>query len=366
MVASATGLTIFGLVNLSTLAATESGYLLLFWKQLGFVAAGFGLMALIAFLDYRVLRLRSEVVLAVWAMTLLLMIAALISGARIRGVASWLVVGPVSFGPVEFAKLALIIILAKYFASRAEELAAPRHLFWSGLYALVPAIIALMQPDFGAVILFGAVWFGIVLVLGLPLKRFLVLISIGAVALIFIWSFALLPYQQERVAAFFHPEQDPLGASWQAQQALVAVGNGGWFGRGFTETLQARLGMLPESATDFVFAALTEQFGFIGGLFLIFLIGMLLWRILRVVLQSTNNFSRACAVGIFVLLFSEAAINIAMNIGLFPVTGIPLPFVSYGGSHLLATFLMLGLVESIRLHQPQMLRPQTHELSLWE
>ena len=366
MHASALGLVVLGLMNLFTLAETAEIERLLLVKQMAFLAVGIGIIVLLASLDYRVLRLKSEIVLAFWAVTTGLMLIALIAGVSIRGAASWLVVGPVSFGPAELAKLALIVVLAKYFASRAEEIAAPRHLIGSSVFAALPAGIALLQPDFGSAALFFAIWFGVVFVLGLPLKRFIALAAILLLAGILLWNFVLRSYQQERILSFVYPERDPLGSAWQAQQALVAVGSGGWLGRGFSETLQARLGMLPESATDFAFAALVEQFGFAGAVVLILLFGILMWRVLRVVWQATNNFSRACAAGIVVLFAAHVAIHVGMNIGLFPVTGIPLPFVSYGGSHLLTAFAMLGLVESIRLHQPQMLQSQSFGAQDWE
>lgn len=349
---AAFALAAFGMVNLFGLPNIE----VLRTKQLLFIGCGALLGVFLSLLDYRILRVRSEVSGGLWLLALVLLLSALLIGTRVRGTTSWLVLGPIAFGPVEFAKVALIAVLAKYFSSRAHEFASLRHLIGSFLFAAIPAFIAILYPDLGSALLFIAIWLGIVAAFGLPLRHLFVLACIAGILGGVFWQYGLHPYQQERVAAFFNPEDDPQGASWQAQQAVTSAGSGGFFGQGFSETLQAKLGLLPEAATDFAFAALVEQFGFLGGIIILILFAVILWRIFKTAWNATNNFSRACATGVAVLFVVEITVNVGMNVGLLPVVGIPLPFVSYGGSHIIAAFLLIGLVESVRLHQPQMLR----------
>ena len=192
----------------------------------------------------------------------------------------------------------------------------------------------------------------------------LLLLLLAAVILAVAWGTVLYDYQKDRLLTFLNPDADPLGAGYQTRQAVTAAGAGGFAGRGFfTEDLHARLSLLPESSSDFAFASLTEQAGLLGAILMLALFALILTRIERVARQATNNFSAIYALSLTVLLVTEITLHIGMNIGMLPVTGLPLPFVSYGGSHTLVAFAMLGLLESIRLHQPELRREEIEPLA---
>ena len=348
-------LSFLGILNLQSLALSNAEFKTLLIKQVLFVGLGFGVALGISTFDYRVLRTRSALIFLLWLCAVAVLVLPIVFGIRVRGAASWISFLGVSLQPIEFIKIVLLIVLAKYFAGRTQELVRPRHLIASGFYVAVPSLIAILQPDLGAAVLFAAVWFAVVALLGLPVRRIVALFLLFCVIAGAFWIGGLEPYQRERIASFFSPEPHALGAGYQVKQALIAIGSGGLWGRGTQGALHARLGMLPESATDFSFAALVEQIGFLGGASILVAFAIIIFRILRIGFVATNNFSRAYAVGLATLLFAEMTINIGMNVGFLPVTGLPLPFVSYGGSHTIATLLGIGLLESIRRHQPQML-----------
>lgn len=342
-------LSIGGLLNLLGTPAAQ----VLFIKQLIFTLIGFSLVVLVAAFDYRWFRASPMLGLAVWGIGLTLLLFVVVLGEAVRGAQNWLFVGPVSIGPIEIVKFGALVTLAAYFARSHQELVFLRRIFLSSLIVVIPIVLTFLQPDLGSAVILGALWFGVVIVLHMPFRfvaAVLVLIALfGAVG----WQTVLHDYQKERILSFMQPDIDPGGAAYQGRQATIAVGAGGIFGRGFfKEDLASNLAFLPESETDFAFAALVERSGLVGGVTALAAFGILLWRIQRVALSVTNNFSRVYAVGLFILFFTEVSLNIGMNLGLLPVTGNPLPFVSYGGSHTLIAFISLGLLESIRLHQP--------------
>jgi rod shape determining protein RodA len=222
-----------------------------------------------------------------------------------------------------------------------------RHILLSGFYVILPAFLLFFQPDLGSVIILSGLWLGVLLISGIKLRHFLILAILGIVAFIFAWNFFLLDYQKERIAAFFSP-QDPLGSSWSQNQAKIAIGSGGILGKGFGSGSQTQLGFLPEPQTDFIFAALAEEFGLAGVAFLILLFSILLWRIIKIALKSRGNFPRLFAAGFAVLLIFQIFISVGMNLGLLPIIGIPLPLLSYGGSNLIMAFIGLGILQSMK------------------
>lgn len=342
-------LSIGGLLNLLGTSAAQG----LFVKQLIFTIVGFALIILVAVLDYRWFRSSPILGLLVWGIGLVLLAFVVVWGEAVRGAQNWLFVGPLSIGPVEIVKFGALVTLAAFFARSHQELVFPRRIFISSLIVVIPIALTFLQPDLGSAIILGALWFGVVVVLRMPLRFVAAVLLLTALVGALGWQTALHDYQKERILSFMQPEADPSGAAYQSRQATIAVGAGGFLGRGFFEAdLASNLAFLPESATDFAFAALVERAGFVGGIATLTAFGVLLWRIRRVALSTTNNFSRVYAIGLFVLFFTEASLNIGMNLGMLPVTGNPLPFVSYGGSHTLIAFISLGLLESIRLHQP--------------
>jgi len=326
------------------------GDFLNFKKQIIFFGVGFFLMFLISFFDWRELRENSYLILIFYFFCLLSLAGLFFLAPEIRGVKSWYKLGPVSLDPIEFTKIILIILLAKYFSMRHIEMYRVRHILLSGAYIFLPAILIFFQPDLGQVLILVALWVGVLIISGIKLRHFLILVLCGLLILILSWSFLLKDYQKERVLSFLTPGIDPLGVSWSQNQAKIAIGSGGIFGQGIGQGSQTQYGFLPEPQTDFIFGALAEEMGLVGVSLLLFLFSILIWRIIKIALSSQTNFPRLFAAGFGILLISQVFIHIGMNIGIVPVIGIPLPLISYGGSSLIATLVGLGILESLKAH----------------
>ncbi len=327
------------------------GDFLNFKKQLIFFGIGIFLMFLTSFFDWRILRENSYLILVLYFLCLFALAGLFFFAPEIRGAKSWYKIGPISFDPIEFTKIVLIILLAKYFSIRHIEMYRIRHILISGLYIFLPSFLVFLQPDLGSVLILLSLWLGILIISGIKIGHFLILILVGLLFLTFGWSTILEEYQRERILSFIQPQlADPLKIGWSQNQAKIAIGSGGIFGKGIGKGSQTQYRFLPEPQTDFIFAVLAEETGLIGVLVLLFLFSILIWRILKIALSSQTNFSRLFATGFAILLISQIFINIGMNLGLLPIIGIPLPLISYGGSSLIATFIGLGILQSIKTH----------------
>ena len=249
-----------------------------------------------------------------------------------------------SIQPAEIAKLVLILVLAKFFSKRHVEISQFKHIFVSGMYTLVLFALVFLQPDFGSAIIIFSLWFGMVLVAGISWKHLLVVGTIGTLAFGGLWFFGFHEYQKQRILTFLHPLADIHGTGYNAYQSTIAVGSGELLGKGVGYGTQSKLKFLPEFQTDFIFAAFAEEWGFVGVTMLFVLFGFLLYRILHISAHAYSNFERLFGVGVAVLIVSHFTIHIGMNIGLLPVTGTTVPFLSYGGSHLLTEYLALGML----------------------
>lgn len=340
---------IFGLLSLYSSSFAKDSFLN-FQKQLLFVGVGFFLMAGISFFDYRALKQNSLFLLLFYLIFLLALALLFVFGDKIRGVYSWFRLGNFSFEPIEFMKLALVLVLAKYFSMRHIEMYRPFHIIISGIYVALPAFLVFLQPDIGSAAIIVVLWIGIMIIVGIKLRHLAFLSLIGILTSLFSWIFVLRDYQKDRIFAFLNPYFDPIGRGYNAIQSLIAVGSGGIFGMGLGYGSQVQYNFLPEAQTDFIFSAISEEFGFLGVFILLTLFIILFYRIIKIILGASNNFARLCAAGIILWIFFQIVINIGMNIGIFPITGIPLPFLSYGGSSLIALFLGLGLLQSIKVN----------------
>ena len=274
----------------------------------------------------------------------------LLAGIATRGSARWLHFSSFSISPADPIKLLLILILAKYFSRRHIEIANIKHILVSGTYVAIPAALVFFQPDFGSAIIITAIWLGMVTVSGISKKHLLLVFF--AVLLIFSvsWFFILKPYQKNRVFNFLDPLRDPKGAGYNALQSMIAVGSGQIFGKGIGYGTQSRLEFLPEHQTDFIFASFAEEWGLIGVLIFFIFYGIVVWRILKAAFNGQSNFERLFGMGLAIFVVAQAVIHIGMNVGLLPVTGIPLPFMSYGGSNLLTVFAGLGILMAMQRH----------------
>lgn len=314
------------------------------WALLGFVAFwGFSLI------DYRIYRNHGLFLVALYLGVLLLLAALLAFAPETRGVQAWFRFGKTGLQPVELAKLVLALVLAKYFSRRHVEIARLRHLVISGLYVAVAAVLVLAQPDFGSAVILAAIWLAVVVFSGIRFRHlaafFLITGALAAVS----WFWLFAPYQQSRITGFLDPYRDPRGAGYNTIQAMIAAGSGELTGKGIGYGSQSHLNFLPEAETDFVFAAFAEETGFIGALILLTLFGVLFWRIFVIGVRAGDNFSKLYVIAFAASLAVAAFIHIGMNLGVLPVTGIGLPFVSYGGSALITSLAGLGIVHSIRI-----------------
>lgn len=343
ILAAVTPILAAGLVTMKSFTG-ESGF---FDRQIMWVVISLVAFFGASFVDARFLK-RSDILMYIYGISIILLLVVFVAGHVVNGAKSWLALGAFSFQPSDVVKFSLILILAKYYSRRHVEIRHPKHIFISALYAFVPFILVFLEPDFGSAIIIFLIWFGMTLVSGISKKHLFVVFTCGAVAFLGLWLFVFKPYQKDRVLNFLHPVQDVRGSGYNAYQSRIAVGSGGLFGKGVGNGTQSRLQYLPEYQTDFVFAAFAEEWGFVGAIFLLILYGLLLSRILKISLVGATNFETLFGVGVAIFLLSHIMINIGMNIGIMPVTGITLPFMSYGGSHLIVEFTLLGMLMSMR------------------
>ncbi|MEK7228297.1 MAG: rod shape-determining protein RodA [Patescibacteria group bacterium] len=322
----------------------------LFTKQLLWLSVGLILLVGVAFTDVRFLRDSRYVVIA-YLCSLALLVLVLLVGKTVKGAQSWFGFGDFSFQPTDFVKILVVIVLAKYFSRRHIAITQFRHLIISAIYALVPIGLILLQPDFGSAMVVALLWLGMALVSGISKKHILLVLGIAIVIFSISWLFLFKPYQKARVVSFINPTSDIRGAGYNAYQSVIAVGSGKILGKGLGYGTQSRLNFLPEYQTDFVFAAFSEEWGFFGSLLVLCCFSYILWRLKVHAQRGASNFETLFCVGYMLLLFGHIVVNIGMNIGIMPVTGIPLPFMSYGGSHLLAEFVGLGIVLSMTRYE---------------
>ena len=318
-----------------------------FSRQIIFIGIGLLVMLVVSFMDARIFRTYTWVLMLFYLATLALLVLVLFFGARIHGMSGWFKIGDLGFEPVELAKLAVVLVLAKYFSSRHVEVYRVRHIIISAVYAFLPIGLVLLQPDLGSALILGIIWLGIVILSGIKSRHLLIVVATGVLLACLAWAFAFKPYQKERVLTFLNPAKDPLGYSYNLNQSKIAIGSGGFFGKGLGQGTQTQLNFLPEKQTDFIFAAFAEEWGFLGVLFLLGLYGLFFWRLVKLILSSANNFFRLFVAGFALMVFGQVVINIGMNLGLLPIAGIPLPFLSSGGSNLLINFIALGIAQNI-------------------
>lgn len=321
-----------------------------FKKQISFLVLGVALMFGLGFFDWRAFRDQPHVLLMAYFFCVTSLLFLFFIAPETRGIKGWYKIGPLSFDPAPLSVLVLVLVLAKYFSARHVELYNIKHIFISGLYVFLPFLLIFFQPDLGSSLSLLVVWWGILVVSGIGLKHFLLLCLIFSVLFALSWVFLLKPYQKVRVLNFLFPNADPLHGGWSQRQSGIAIGSGGLWGRGFKKGTQVQLGFLTYPQTDFVFAAVAEEFGFVGVCFVLTLILILCLRIVKVSYTSPTNFPRLFALGLSIWFMFQAFIHAGMNLGLLPVIGLPFPFVSYGGSGLITNFVGLGILQSLKVH----------------
>ncbi len=316
--------------------------------QAGFMGIGIVLLIVLSLLDYRIWWTLS------WPLYLLgagLLLAVLFFGQEIRGTTGWFVLFGQTFQPIEFVRVFFVLHLSRFFTTRLTGERPLWTLIVSGLFLAVYAALLVAQPEFGYTAVLGAVWFIFILVSKIP-KRFIALLILAViVASVFAWFFVLHGYQKDRITTFLNPDADRLGRSYNVTQSIVAIGSGRLFGRGLGLGPQSQLNFLPEQSTDFIFAVIAEELGFLGSVLVLGTFVLLFTGFFRAIRRANDPYTSLLTTGLLSLLFIQMFINIGMNLGILPVTGIPLPFISYGGSALLSNFFIIGIIQSIRARQ---------------
>ena len=350
MIGAALVLCAIGLLELWSIDAglLASGHQsIYFLKQGVFLAIGLGALLFLAFFNAQTYRNYSFFLVTIYFVALVLLVLVLIIAQNVRGMTGWFRFGEFGFAPVELAKFALILVLAKYFSQRHVEVYRTRHIIASAFYAGVPIALVLLQPDLGSAIVLAAIWLGMILLSGMKQRHLIVVLLIGVVVAGLAWTFVFKTYQKERILTFLNPAKDPLGYSYNLIQSKIAIGSGGILGKGLGHGSQGQLNFLPEKHTDFIFSVFAEEWGFLGVAFLFGAFFLFFWRLMKIIMASGNNFFRLFVAGYAIMIFSQITINVGMCLGLMPITGIPLPFLSYGGSNLLINLAILGIVSNI-------------------
>ena len=338
-------LVLAGLITMKSLGTGGSDYF--FIRQLVWVLSGFLLFFFASAVDWRFLR-NGWILLALYLAGVGVLAALLALSETVRGAQSWINLGIFSLEPAEPMKLILVLVLAKYFSRRHVEIRHFRHIFISGLYTAFPTLLIFLQPDLGSAAIFFFVWLGMISISGVS-KRHLLLVGAGLLSVALIgWLYMLAPYQKARVLSFLDPWRDPEGTGYNALQSVIAVGSGGLFGRGIGFGTQSRLEFLPEHETDFIFAAFAEEWGFFGVSVLLFFFGVVFWRVMKAAYTGQSNFEKLFGIGLVLIILAHFVIHIGMNVGVLPITGITLPFLSYGGSHIITVLFGLGMLAGMK------------------
>ena len=348
---------------LSTLAATAVGIIMVYSatksahleatglndftiRQAVYGLIGIVLMLVISRIDYRFLE---SFTLPIYLFTLGLLGVVMLLGTIAHGSQRWINLGLFPIQPSELAKLTLIVVLAKFLSDRARELHKVKWFIVAGIITAIPAAVVFKQPDLGTAIMLGAIFLGMTVAAGVSARIYLGAALLSIPAIYVFWNFVMHEYQQKRFLIFLDPEKDLLNEGYNILQARITIGSGGWFGQGYMAGTQSQGEFLKVGYSDFIFSVVAEEFGFFGAMILVALLFIAVWRCLVVASRAKDTYGSLIAVGVATWIGVQIFINVGMNIGLLPVTGIPLPFISYGGSSLMSILLGLGLVQSVAL-----------------
>jgi rod shape determining protein RodA len=337
-------LTFFSLLALYSLTFLGVMDKLSFFKQLGFVVTGVVVLFFFSNLNYNAWRVYNRYL---YVLGIVLLLAVLLFGTVINGTKGWFFIAGFGIQPVEFVKLALIVSLSAYLSRRINLIPYWRLFLESAVLTGIFVILVMFQPDLGSSMILVAVWLGMLILTGLPWRYVLgILLAVVSVALL-AWFFFLADYQKNRLMVLWDPSLDPLGAGYNINQSMIAIGSGSWLGQGLGLGSQSQLKFIPERMTDFILAVIGEEFGFVGFALLLILWAIIFWRLIILARRAPNNFAYLLLCGIAIVFFVHVVINVGMNLGVMPVIGVSLPFLSQGGSFLLMCFMFLGITENI-------------------
>ncbi|MDE1945847.1 MAG: rod shape-determining protein RodA [Patescibacteria group bacterium] len=335
-----------GLLTMASFSGDDT-YLV---RQVSWLLISVAVFFFCAGVDWSFLK-KPNVVAWIFVLSVGLLSALFAVGHIAKGAQKWFSVGGLSFQPSDPVKLGLIVILAKYFSRRHVEIANIKHILVSGFYAFVIAILIFLQPDLGSAIIVCLIWLGMILVSGVSKKHLAAVFLVGLTAFSILWFDGLKQYQRDRLVNFIHPLSHLSGSGYNAYQATIAIGSGGILGKGIGYGTQSRLKFLPEYRTDFIFAAFAEEWGLVGVAILFSLFAILIWRIAANAYLGATNFEVLFGLGLAIMFMSHFFVNVGMTLGLAPVTGINFPFMSYGGTNLLASFAGLGILAGMSAYR---------------
>jgi rod shape determining protein RodA len=339
---SAVFIVVFGIFTMYSFTETNT----FFVKQIVWLIVSILAFFVASGIDWKFLK-KTKIVMIIYCIAVFFLLNLFIFGSVFKGARSWFDFGFFSFQPIDFVKISLIIVLSKYFSRRHIEIGHIKHILVSGFYVAVPFLLVFLQPDFGGAIVLFLLWLGMVLVSGISKKHLALVFITGILGTFVLWNFAFKDYQKQRIINFINPLADIRGGGYNVYQSTIAIGSGGMFGKGIGYGTQSKLEFLPEYETDFIFGAFAEEWGFVGVIILFILFLVLIYRIISISTKGETNFEILLGSGISIIFITHIILNIGMNIGLLPVTGNTLPFMSYGGSHLLNEFIMLGILTSL-------------------
>lgn len=319
-----------------------------FKKQIIFGVIGFLALFIVGMVNYSGWRVYSRTLQAI---SLISLVAVLFFGSIVNGTKGWFSIWGFSFQPVELAKIVLILLLAKFFSNRLQRFRAVKHIIISFLITISFVLLVMLQPDLGSALVLLGIWVILLVLTGLEKKYYLILLAAIVLIISISWNFFLVDYQQKRILVFLQPTTDSRGSGYNVSQAIIAIGSGNLFGRGLGFGSQSQLRFIPESQTDFLFAVIAEELGLFGVILILGLWAVIFYRLILIARRAPDDFGLFVVLGIATLFFLHLFINIGMNMGIMPVTGISLPFLSYGGSFLVVCLVLVGMAESVAVRR---------------
>jgi len=337
---------ILATASLVSLASSDINF---FNRQLIWYGIAFAVIIFGSQIDWRLLISQAWFRYGMYWLSIVLLVISNLQTKTVRGTKSWLDFGFIQFEPSELAKLSLILILAGFFSRRYVAAWHSKNILVSLFYALLPAGLIAIHPDFGSAIVVLGIWLGFLLLSGLNYKRFAVGLTLALAVAAVLWIFFLKPYQKDRVMGFVFPEADPLGINYNVIQSKIAIGSAGLWGKGFQMGTQTQLKFLPEVQSDFLFAAFVEEWGLLAGILVVLTFLLIIFRMVIIGSRARSNDFKFIALGGGLVLLIHFFINIGSNLGLLPVAGMPFPFLSYGGSSLLTNAILISIIQHIKL-----------------
>jgi rod shape determining protein RodA len=338
-------LTVFGLIAIYSLSLGDaSGVSNFYNRQAVFLGISGCIFFAVSYIDYSIWKNYAGIF---YLGSIFLLVLVFVIGKTTNGAVSWFRLGFFNFQPVELVKIALILLFARYFSQIETAKVSWKHISTSFIYAIIPTILVVLQPDMGSAMVLVVIWLGMIFLTGMRFWQIAIFFTGGILIVVMSWFFILHDYQKQRIVTFLNPAQDALDSGYNVIQATIAVGSGGFGGMGIGRGSQSQLNFIPERHTDFIFATISEESGLVGTSLILFFFGLIFLRMKDIVNKAGDKFGQLVVSGVIITIFFQVWVNIGMNIGLVPVTGISLPFLSYGGSFLIVSMFLMGVVQSV-------------------